>query len=318
VTAPTEDEFTRASEPFRRELWAHCYRMLGSAHDAEDVVQETFLQAWRGFGAFEGRSSVRTWLYRIATRACLKALEGRGRRPLPSGLGAPTDDPDAPRGEGKEVPWLTPAPDSLLADDPAAVVAARQTLRLAFVAALQHLPARQRAVLILRDVLAWHASEVAGLLGTSTASVNSALQRARERLRAVGPTETALAEPAGPAERALLDRYVAAFQDADVDALLGVLTDDVTWEMPPVPEWFAGRGPVLRFLAGRLVAAGASRMVPVRLNGQPGFGAYLRGDDGAYRPHALHVLTVTPAGVTGIVAFLGGDLFAACGLPSVL
>jgi RNA polymerase sigma-70 factor (ECF subfamily) len=314
----SDDEFARVSAPFRRELWAHCYRMLGSTHDAEDVVQNTYLQAWRGYDRFEGRSSVRTWLYRIATRACLKALEGRGRRPLPSGLGGPADGPDVPQTAGSEVPWLQPAPDSLLADDPAAVVAARQTLRLAFIAALQHLPGRQRAVLILRDVLAWRADEVATLLGTSTAAVNSALQRARERLRVVAPSEAGLVEPTGAAERALLDRYAAAFQDADLDALLGVLTEDVTWEMPPVPEWFAGRDTVLGFLSGRLTVPGGSRLVPLRLNGQPGFAAYYRDGDGTYRAHAIHVLTVTPAGVAGVVAFLGADLFAPCGLPATL
>jgi RNA polymerase sigma-70 factor (ECF subfamily) len=313
-----EDEFSRVSEPFRRELWAHCYRMVGSVHDAEDLVQETYLQAWRAFGRFEGRSSVRTWLYRIATRACLKALQGRARRPLPSGLGAPAD-PDRARGSGGgEVPWLEPAPDALLAADPAAVVEARQTLRLAFVAALQHLPGRQRAVLILRDVLAWRADEVAALLGSSTAAVNSALQRARERLRDVAPAEAELAEPAGPARRAMLDRYAAAFENADLDALTALLTDDAVWEMPPVPEWFAGRAAVVRFLSGRLVSPGGNRMVPVRLNGQPGFAAYARGADGAYRAHALHVLTVAPAGVARVVAFLGADLFGPCGLPAAL
>jgi RNA polymerase sigma-70 factor, ECF subfamily len=320
TAATTFDEgFVRLSEPFRRELLAHCYRMLGSIHDAEDVVQETYLQAWRGYGGFEGRSSVRTWLYRIATRACLKALEGNSRRPLPSGLGGPSDDPhETLRPRLPEIPWLQPAPDVLFGADTAAIVEARQTMRLAFIAALQHLPGRQRAVLILRDVLAWRAGEVADLLDTTTAAVNSALQRARAQLSQVAPREDGLTEPSDPDQRALLDRYAAAFENADVAALMGVLTDDAVWEMPPIPTWFAGRDTVGRFLATRILAAGDHRMVPASVNGQPAFGSYARDHDGVYRPHALQVLTVTAEGVARIVAFLDADLFAPCGLPPVL
>jgi RNA polymerase sigma-70 factor (ECF subfamily) len=248
------EEFTRLTDPFRQELLAYCYRMLGSVHDDEDLVQETYLRAWRSCDAFEGRPSLRTWLYRIATSACLRALENSSRRPLPSGLGGPSDDPEAPLTAQSEVPWLEPIADALLggspADpaDPAAIVASRASTRLAFVAALQHLPARQRAVLILRDVLAWRAAEVADLLGATTAAVNSALQRARTQLAQVAPAEGEVAEPASADHRALLDQYVAAFENADIAALLRLLRDDVELEMPPRPTWFAGRDAVGRFL----------------------------------------------------------------------
>jgi RNA polymerase sigma-70 factor (ECF subfamily) len=319
--APDEG-FAQLSEPFRRELLTHCYRMLGSIHDAEDAIQETYLQAWRGYGGFEGRSSLRTWLYRIATRVCLKALEGNDRRPLPSGLGGPSDDPEETlRPRLPEVPWLEPAPDALFGAppaDPAAVIEARQTMRLGFIAALQYLPGRQRAVLILRDVLAWRAGEVADLLGTTTAAVNSVLQRARAQLSQIAPTEDGIAEPTDPAQRALLNRYAAAFENADLDALTGVLTDDAVWEMPPIPTWFTGRETVGRFLATRILAAGDYRMVPTSVNGQPAFGSYSRDHEGVYRPHALQVLTVTGAGIARVVAFLDADLFTPCGLPPEL
>ncbi|WP_327034071.1 sigma-70 family RNA polymerase sigma factor [Micromonospora ureilytica] len=318
ATRPDEG-FARLTEPYRRELLAYCYRMLGSIHDAEDLVQEIYLQAWRGYGGFEGRSSLRTWLYRIATRACLKALESYGRRPLPSGLGGPSDDPSDPPGPRlPEVPWLQPAPDALFGNDPAAVIEARQTMRLAFIAALQHLPGRQRAVLILRDVLGWRAAEVADLIGTTTAAVNSALQRARAQLSEVAPTADGVTEPTDPQKRALLDRYAAAFENADIAALMGLLTDDAVWEMPPILTWYAGRETVGRFLATRVHAAGDHRMVPASANGQPAFGAYTRDHDGVYRPHALQVLTVTAAGIARVVAFLDVDMFAPCGLPSAL
>jgi RNA polymerase sigma factor (sigma-70 family) len=226
VTRP-EEEFARLSEPYRRELLAYCYRMLGSIHDAEDLVQEIYLQAWRGYGGFEERSSLRTWLYRIATRACLKALEGKGRRPLPS----------------------------------------------------------------------------------------SALQRARAQLSQIALTEDGIAEPTDPDLRALLDRYAAVFENADIAALMGVLTDDAVWEMPPIPTWYAGREAVGWFLAARIVAARDYRMVSASVNGQPAFGSYARDHDGVYRPHALQVLTVTTTGIARIVAFLDADLFPLCGLP---
>src|SRR3954471_3967580 len=243
---PVQPDFLSQADPYRRELLAHCYRMLGSVHDAEDLVQETYLRAWRAFEKFEGRSTLRTWLYRIATSACLTALESRGRRPLPAGLGGPSETGGQPLEASPEVAWLEPYPTD---DDPAAVGAERESMRLAFIAALQHLPPRQRAVLILRDVLAWRAAEVAELLDTSTAAVNSALQRARAQLQLVGPAED---DPAGPLDRrhrVLLDRYVAAFENSDVDALLRLLQDDVTLEMPPEPVWYAGRDLVASFVA---------------------------------------------------------------------
>jgi RNA polymerase sigma-70 factor, ECF subfamily len=297
------EDFTSLTGRFRGELLAHCYRILGSAEEAEDLVQETYLRAWRSFDGFEGRSSMRTWLYRIATNACLTAIERRGRRPLPSGLGGPGGDPAAPLVAAAEVPWLQPLPDALLAaehDDPAAVAASRAGIRLALVAALQYLSARQRAVLILRDVLEWPAVQVADLLGSTTTAVNSMLRRARAQL----------------ARALLLDRFAAAFENADAGALAELLREDVTLEMPPVPAWFAGREAVTRFFGTHVLASpGLFRMVPTMANGQPAFAAYRRGRDGAYEAHALQVLTVTAAGVARLVIFLDPALFRAFGLP---
>src|ERR1700758_3635550 len=206
--------FSAAAEPYRRELLAHCYRMTGSLHDAEDLVQETFLRAWRAYDRFEGKSSVRTWLHRIATNTCLTALEGRQRRPLPTGLGAPSSDPAGELIESAEVPWLEPLPD------PSVIVGSRESVRLAFVAALQHLSPRQRAVLLLREVLQWRAAEVADAIGASTAAVNSLLQRARSQLEAAGPSpEDPLAAPDSPDAQDRLTRYIAAFEAYDIDRL---------------------------------------------------------------------------------------------------
>src|SRR6266487_1521152 len=242
---PGSDDFARLTDPFRPELLAYCYRMLGSVQDAEDQVQETLIRAWRSYGEFEGRASLRTWLYRIATNACLRALENRSRRPLPSGLAGPGEDPEAPLAAARpEVPWLQPFPDALLraeSADPASVAASRASVRLALIAAVQYLPPRQRAVLILRDVLAWRASEVAGLLGVSTAAVNSVLQRARDHLRRAAPASDEIREPAEPELRTLLDRYASAFENADVTTLTRLLRADAVLEMPPLPGWFAGR-----------------------------------------------------------------------------
>jgi RNA polymerase sigma-70 factor (TIGR02960 family) len=257
------DDFGRLAEPFRRELLAYCYRMLGSVDEAEETVQEVYLDAWRGYNGFEGRSSLRTWLYRIATRKCLKSLQRSKRRPLPSDLSGASADPHAALGRRlPEVPWLQPIPDALFTTpvaDPATVVVERHTMRLAPVAALQQLPARQRAVLILREVLEWSASEVATLLEMTTAAVNSALQRARAQ---VPVTEDGLEEePMEPHTRALLARYVAAFETADVDGLVAVLADDVRWEMPPIPTWFSGRDTILAFLDKRMRAPVKPRLL---------------------------------------------------------
>src|SRR5437763_1835681 len=222
---PSDAEFAALAEPFRPELLAHCYRILGSIHDAEDLVQETFLRAWRGFGRFEGRSSVRRWLYKIATMACLTALETRSRRPLPSGLGAPSDDHRVAVAPAEtSVPWLQPAPDALF--NPAAIVAGRTGVRLAFIAALQFLPARQRAVLTLRDVLAFRTAEVAEMLDTTTAAVDSALRRARAQLAQAGPLEDDLAEPDEQIRRSLLDAYVGALTRDDTDAQVNLTSAD--------------------------------------------------------------------------------------------
>ncbi|MDN3022024.1 sigma-70 family RNA polymerase sigma factor [Streptomyces sp. S.PB5] len=320
MTATTTDreEFVRLTDPYRRELLAHCYRMVGSVDEAEDLVQETYLRAWRAYDGYEGRASLRTWLHRIATNTCLTALEGRARRPLPSGLGGPSEAPEEPlRAPATDVPWLQPLPDSLL--DPATVVAARGSLRLALVAALQHLPARQRAVLILREVLAWRAPEVAVLLGTSTAAVKSSLQRARARLDEIAPDEDLVVEPDGAADRAVLDRYMAAFENADLDALLGLLRDGVSLEMPPHLEWFAGKKAVLRFFEARVRAPGALRMVPTHANGQPAVAMYERGADGVLRAHSVQVITREGSEIARITAFLDhGRSFTRFGLPLVL
>ena len=313
------EDFTGLTGRFRGELLAHCYRMLGSAEEAEDLVQETYLRAWRSYEGFEGRSSVRTWLYRIATNVCLTAIERRGRRPLPSGLGAPAEDPEAPLVAGTEVPWLQPFADTLLAgaqEDPAAVTASRAGIRLAFIAALQYLSARQRAVLILRDVLELPAAEVADLLGTTTTAVNSGLRRARAQLAEALPAEDALAEPAEPDRRALLDRFAAAIEDADATALAALLREDVALEMPPLLTWFAGRQAVTRFVASQLlIEPGLLRAVPVRANGQAAFAVYRRELDGAYRAHAVLVLTLTGTGIARIVSFQNSGLFESFGLP---
>jgi RNA polymerase sigma-70 factor (ECF subfamily) len=313
------EDFTGLTGRFRGELLAHCYRMLGSAEEAEDLVQETYLRAWRSYDGFEGRSSVRTWLYRIATNVCLTAIERRGRRPLPSGLGGPVEDAEAPLVAGPEVPWLQPFPGTLLAsghEDPAAVAVSRAGIRLAFVAALQYLSARQRAVLILRDVLEWPAAQVADLLGTTATAVNSMLRRARAQLAQALPAEDQLAEPAEPEARALLERFAAAVENADASALAALLAEDVALEMPPLLTWFTGRQTVTRIVALHLLTVpGGLRLVPVMANGQPAFAVYQRDPGGAYQAHAVLVPTLTRARVARMVAFQNPGLFAPFGLP---
>jgi RNA polymerase sigma-70 factor (ECF subfamily) len=309
------EDFGTLSEPFRRELLAYCYRMLGSVQEAEEVVQDVLLDAWRAYDGFEGRSSLRTWLYRIAARACFKALEKGRRRPLPADLGAPETNPQARLVERTpETPWLQPIPDFLFTTapvDPATVVVERQTMRLALVGALQQLPPRQRAVLILRDVLQWRTTEVAELLEMTTAAVNSALQRARAQ---VPLSEDNLTEPVEPRQRALLDRYTEAFETADIDQLVAVLTEDARWEMPPIATWFEGRDTIVAFLARQMRTIGPAELVAISANGQPAFAVYARDHAGTYQPHALHILTITPKGITRIVAFHGSRLFPLFGL----
>ena len=311
---PVEPDFLSQADPYRRELLAHCYRMLGSVHDAEDLVQETYLRAWRAFDRFEGRSTLRTWLYRIATSACLTAIEGRGRRPLPTGLGGPSEGGGQPLEIRDEVPWLEPMPSD--AEDPATIVASRESMRLAFIAALQHLAPKQRAVLIFRDVLAWKAAEVAELLDTTTAAVNSALQRARAQLDDVAPTQDDVVEPTDETKRALLARYMAAFENKDVDAIVALLAEDAVWEMPPFSTWFQGPAQVARHLAGQCPGGpGDFRFVTTEANGEPAAGMYLRGDDGTFRPFSLQVFTVRGDTFSHVVSFFDLRLFDTFGLP---
>jgi RNA polymerase sigma-70 factor (ECF subfamily) len=320
---PASDEFERDIAPYRQELVAYCYRMLGSIHDAEDAVQETYLRAWRFQDGFEGRASMRGWLYRIATNVCMTALERRGRRPLPSELAAASDDALAPLNAAHtDVRWLQPVPDSAVGmvgtADPAAVVVSRESIRLAFVAALQQLPARQRSVLLLRDVLAWKSHEVAGMIGTTTDAVNGMLKRARMKLASATIERDEVSQPTDPEERAIVDRYVAAFERADVPALMALIHDDAVFEMPPLPTWFAGSATIGSFFATRVFHAGNDwRMIPTRANGQPATAAYLCDDDGQHRAHSISVLTVRDGKIARVVAFLDTGLFAAFGLPQL-
>ena len=305
---PDRAGFVEDAEPFRRELLAHCYRMLGSIQDAEDLVQETYLRAWRSYGGFEGRSSVRTWLYQIATNACLTELARHGRRMLPSGLCDPEPDPGVqPEEAGTEVSWLQPAPDAMVTQDsadPAAIVAAREGLRLALIASLQYLPPRQRAVLVLRDVLAFPATEVAVMLGTTTVSVKSALQRARARLEELALAVGQITEPTAPRARALLDQYIAAFESADVAALERLLTEDAILEATPMRTWFAGRETCVPFLRDRLLGSpGDWRMLATSANGQPAAAVFTRDHNGNYQPYGICVLTVISAGIRRISSF---------------
>jgi RNA polymerase sigma-70 factor (ECF subfamily) len=316
----SSEEFVHRTEVYRRELLAHCYRMVGSVDDAEDLVQETYLRAWRSYGGFEGRSSLRTWLYRIATNACLTALQGRGRRSLPSGLGGPGDDPEAPLKARSEIRWLEPIPDTLVnpeSADPADIVASRDSLRLALIASLQYLPARQRAVLILRDVLTFPAAEVAEMLDTTPAAVKSTLQRARAQLKQVAPAADQVTEPSEPQARALLDQYMAAFENADAAALERLLRKDATLELLPSPTWYADGDAVAQAVSG-LGSPGDWRMVPTAANGQPAAAAYRRAGDGTYQAFGIAVLTVSPTGIARIIVFGDPDLVAKFGLPSSL
>jgi RNA polymerase sigma-70 factor, ECF subfamily len=312
-------EFATLTEPFRRELLAHCYRMLGSVDEAEDLVQETYLRAWRSHGGFEGRSSVRTWLYQIATNACLTAVQRRARRPLPSGLAGPGGDPSASADPGRQVTWLEPIPDALVtpeSDDPAAIAVSRESLRLALIASMQYLPPRQRAVLILREVLDFPAAEVAGMLGMTTTAVKSALQRARARLEQALPAADQLTEPAEPEVRALLEGYIAAFENSDAEALERLLRRDAMLELPP-STWFTDGEAITHAVAG-LGSRGDWRMLPTAANGQPAAAAYLRGADGVYRAYAIVVLTVTTTGIAGLVVFGDTGLFPVFGFAQVL
>ena len=316
----SSEEFERLAAPLRTELVAYCYRMTGSANEAEDLAQETYLRAWRSYATFEGRSSLRTWMYRIATNVCLNAIGRPWHRLLPSGLAPPAADPGSgalPR--GLDVPWLEPFPGPGTGtdlDDPASVIASRTGLRLALIAALQCLPARQRAVLILRDVLDFPAADAARLLGMTQTAVNSALRRARSRLEQAMPDADAISEPDDRQERELASRYAAAFQDADLATLVSLLRNDVALEMPPLRAWFSGRDAVARFLGTRVLAGPARfTLIPVTANGQAAFACYLRDPDGTMRAHGIQVLDIAAGAITRITIFLDQAQFESFGLP---
>ncbi|MEV6067575.1 sigma-70 family RNA polymerase sigma factor [Nocardia sp. NPDC052001] len=323
-TAPDRDTFAAETARFRRELLAHCYRMVGSAHDAEDLVQETYLRAWRHYDGFDGRASIRTWLYTIATNVCLSAVRPRPIRVLPSGLGGPCEDPDripTPVAPG-EVSWLEPLPDRWLTpdvDDPAAVVIARESVRLALIASLQRLPARQRAILLLREVLAFSASDTADILDTTVAAVKSGLQRARAKLDEAPPEPAGLLEPADERARALLDGYIAAFEHADAALLEQVLRADATLEATPFREWRAGRTLCIQLLAAFVFGApGQWRLLPTTANGQPAAAVYRRHSGGELRANGIVVLAATDTGVARVIAFENPALVPIFGFPQVL
>jgi RNA polymerase sigma-70 factor (ECF subfamily) len=306
VVGAVASDLDRRLEQHRGELTGYCYRMLGSPFEAEDAVQETLVRAWRSFDRFEGRAALRSWLYRIATNVCLDALNGRERRARPMDLG-PSQEPIAET--LPETTWIQPLPDG----DPADVAVERETIKLAFVAALQHLPPRQRAALILCEVLRWKASEAAELLDTSVASINSALQRARATL------ETANVRAADPAEvdRELLARYVDAFQRYDMDALASLIREDAIQSMPPYDLWLSGRDDIFAWWVGPGIGCLGSRLVPtVGANGAPAFGQYKPDPDGGYAPWALQVLEVADGAIAELTFFLDTEtLFPLFGLP---
>lgn len=314
------DAFLADAQRYRRELLAHCYRMTGSLHDAEDLVQETYLRAWKSYEGFQGKSSIRTWLYRIATNTCLTALEGCQRRPLPSGLGTPSSTGTDDIAEHHEVPWLEPLPDE--SADPGNIVGDRESVRLAFVAALQHLSPRQRAVLVMREVLQWKASEVAGALGSSTAAVNSLLQRARAQLEAASPKEDdRIVAPESPEAQDMLSRYIAAFEAYDIDKLVELFTAEAIWEMPPFDSWYRGPQAIGDLSRNKCPAekAGDMRFIPTTANDQPAAAMYMRNPEtGVHEAFQLHVLTIDADGISHVVAFMDKSLFEKFGLPASL
>jgi RNA polymerase sigma-70 factor (ECF subfamily) len=307
-------------EQHRAELTGYAYRMLGSTFEAEDAVQETMVRAWKSIDRFEGRAALRSWLYRIATNVCLDMLNGRQRRARPMDLGpAGSAEGEFHGGVLPEAAWLEPMPDTRVLPedgDPAELAASRETLRLAFVNALQHLPPRQRAVLILREVLRWQAAEVAELLDTSVASVNSALQRARAQLSDNDLTPDTPVEPLDDGQRELLDRYVAAFEQYDMDALIPLLQEDATLSMPPYDLWLQGAEQVRAWFVGHGIGCKGSRLVPVNANGCPAFAQYRPSPEGGWEPWALQVLEISDGRIAHLNSFLDTQrLFPLFGLP---
>jgi RNA polymerase sigma-70 factor, ECF subfamily len=314
---PTPDPADLDLEPYRRELTGYCYRMLGSGFEAEDAVQETMVRAWKGIDRFEGRSALRSWLYRIATNVCLDMLQAPQRRARPMDLGpASTADSTLPAGLPEHV-WVQPVADARVlptGGDPAELAAERDTIRLAFVAALQHLPPKQRAVLIFREVLRWQASEVAELLDTSVASVNSALQRARATL-ADADLEAPGAATVDADQQELLARYVAAFESYDIDSLVSLLHEDANFCMPPHELWLQGPLEVSRWLVGQGAGCRGSRLVATSANGCAAFGSYKPAGPGVHEPFALQVIEISDGRITAWHNFLYPELFPAFGLP---
>jgi RNA polymerase sigma-70 factor, ECF subfamily len=319
---PAADELEGRLESHRSELTGYCYRMLASPFEAEDAVQETFLRAWRNYDRFEGRAALRSWLYRIATNVCLDMLNGRERRARPMDLGPSVEPVIGNLNVLPETTWIQPIPDGLAAEgDPAEIAAARDTIRLAFVAALQHLPARQRAVLILCEVLRWKASEVAELLETSVASVNSALQRARATLEAGKVSASDPAPQLDAADRELLARYVAAFERYDIDALTSLIREDATQSMPPYDLWLSGRDDMFTWWLGPGIGCAGSRVIRApAANGRAAFGQYKPSETGdGYDPWALQVIELSGGRIADITFFLDtATLFPLFGLPDHL
>ncbi|HET7027011.1 MAG TPA: sigma-70 family RNA polymerase sigma factor [Candidatus Limnocylindrales bacterium] len=306
-------------EAYRVELTAYCYRMLGSAFEAEDAVQEALIRAWRGLDRFEGRSALRSWLYRIATNVCLDMVQAPQRRARPMDLGSPGTADSALGAPLAETAWIEPMPDARVVPatgDPADVAVARESVRLAFVAALQHLPPKQRAVLILREVLHWKADEVAELLETTVASVNSALQRARATLGSRDVTTGEGVKPLDAVQQALLDRYVDAFERYDMDSLTALLQEDATWNMPPYALWLQTHLDIRRWCLGPGIGCKGSRLVPTIANGSPAFGQYKPAPGGGHDPWSLQVLETSGDRITGITFFLDTErFFPLFGLP---
>jgi len=306
-------------EQHRSQLTAYCYRMLGSPFDAQDAVQETLVRAWRGVDHFEGRAAVRSWLYRIATNVCLDMVKSSQRRARPMDLGPAREPVESNLYVPAEARWIEPIPDTLIAD-PAEVAVARDSVRLALVAALQHLPARQRAVLILRDVLRWEASEVAELLGTTVASVNSGLQRARATLAKSNLSSSDGHQPLTAADRRLLERYVVAFERYDLEGLTSLIREDATQSMPPYDMWLRGRDDMFTWWFGPGIECQGSRMLPtVGANGRPAFGQYKPSAGGGHEPWALQVLELSGGRIAELTFFLDTvRLFPLFGLPARL